>query len=254
MRETTNGQAAALWGGAGISVTGVGSISTAWAQQPHWVPGFWIGGGLIALGLIFAAAALASIYRHKKAPGQPGLTSSIQADAVVAAMGNISVGGDLHVSSQGSSAGQSPAFILSHDEACLQCSGPDFGNDETRGWPVTRIEVRNASADKPIEDAHLEIVSISPTPVPTKGWFDYPIPLAHWPSLNPGAAAQHAPVFHWDITRGNLWFGLPKCGTPHGEYEITIAAHARNTQGLRVKYRTRFNIETDFGYRLLPVD
>ena len=49
MPETTNGQAAALWGGISMSVTGLVTALGAWSQAPPYKPGLWIGVALIAL-------------------------------------------------------------------------------------------------------------------------------------------------------------------------------------------------------------
>jgi hypothetical protein len=69
MRETTNGQAATLWGGVGMSSGGVVTGLTSWSQTPPLVP-LWVGGTLSVLGMIVTIAALVSIYRHKKTTDQ----------------------------------------------------------------------------------------------------------------------------------------------------------------------------------------
>jgi hypothetical protein len=97
MRETTNGQAGALWGGSGMTVSGILATVGAWVQNPT-APArlaIWTGGALITLGAIVVVLALVSIYRHKRGAEQRG--GAVAQDHSVAISGGITAGRDVHI-------------------------------------------------------------------------------------------------------------------------------------------------------------
>ena len=128
MRETTNGQAAALWGGLSMSVTGLGTTYAAWTQIPVNRPGVWIGAALFTLGLVFAIAALISIYRHKRRDAATVSPVSIaigEGDANITAGGNITVGGNIHIEHTRDSPKDGRVFI---SIAALELAKPFLSN------------------------------------------------------------------------------------------------------------------------------
>jgi len=68
VRETTNGQATALWGGIGMAVVGVGMLVPQLPFSSPWTTVQCVGSALIAFGGLVSTSACISIFRHKRKP------------------------------------------------------------------------------------------------------------------------------------------------------------------------------------------
>jgi hypothetical protein len=126
-----------------------------------------------------------------------------------------------------------PRLSIEHRPDCPLCVHPDI----TRGWPTYEVEVRNIGPVESLRSVVLEIDSGEST-----GNLGFPVTVARWPSLNPGAPAQHTTLFRVDeaeqifVVAGD---GQPDCWFPAEEGTITVIAHAEDAAAVAATFAIR---------------